>query len=113
MQRRAKQATARAMASRAATEALVAPLVQLVRSADHANALVRLPRALELYERALVLAETTAPESTLLAASLLQQVIGRRMSLAAPATGGMVNIEPLYKAAWRSDQQLLLLSQRC
>jgi hypothetical protein len=118
---RAKQAAApRATASSAATEttkALVAPLLQLVRSADNAAELLRLPRALELYERALALAEATMPESTLLAATILQQVIGRRAGLAAGISAARVtdtaNIGPLYKAAWRSDVQLLRLSQRC
>jgi hypothetical protein len=63
---RAKQAAARPAAASAASEALVAPLVQLIRAADDAKMRGRLPRALELYERALAHAEASLPQSTLL-----------------------------------------------
>jgi hypothetical protein len=112
---RAKQAATRALAASAATEALVAPLVQLWRSADDAMERLRVPRALELFERALVLAETTMPESTLLAAQLLQQLNTMRTAL---AVGGntLTSMDPgadaLILAAWRDDEQLLHASQR-
>jgi hypothetical protein len=112
---RATQAAARALAASAATEALVAPLVQLWRSADDAMERLRVPRALELFERTLVLAETTMPESTLLAAQLLQQLNTMRTAL---AVGGntLTSMDPgadaLILAAWRDDEQLLRVSQR-
>ncbi len=113
---RANQAAARAAAS-TATEALVAPLLQLARAADDAKDLLRLPRALELYERALALAETTIPESTLLTAMLLQQIINKRMALAergsAAVTADIPDLNALHVAAWRSGGELLRLSQRC
>jgi hypothetical protein len=91
----------------------VAPVSQLVRSADEAKMRGRLPRALELYERALVLAETTMAVSTLLAAMLLQQIIATRVTIAA---GGTVCVmadasgaPALIKTAWRDDEQLLRL----
>jgi hypothetical protein len=77
---------------------------------------VRLPRALELYERALALAEMTSPESTLLVAALLEHVLTTRITLAvggsayvADATGAAARIA----ASWRDDEQLMRLSQRC
>jgi hypothetical protein len=99
--------------ARAATEALVAPLVQLVRAADDAKLRMRLPRALELYERALAYAEASLPQSTLLIVTTLDLVIGTRMALAA----GGANLASaasgeLYDAAWRDDEQLLRLSRR-
>jgi hypothetical protein len=113
---RAKHAAARATAAAATEEALVVPLLQLVRSADDANGLMRLPRALELYERALVLAETTMPESTLLTAALLQQVINKRMAVTEGAIAAVrtntAAVAALHKAAWRGDEQLLRLSRR-
>jgi hypothetical protein len=112
---RAKQADTHATPAAAAIEALVAPLLQLTRSGDDAKQRGRLPRALELYERALVLAETTMPESTLLAAQLLLQIISTRTAL---AVGGntLTSMDPdadaLILAAWRDDEQLLHASQR-
>jgi hypothetical protein len=120
---RAKQAVAggahatTASRSAAAIEALVAPLVQLLHAADDARLRLRLPRALELYERALVLAETTMPESTLLAATLMQKINTMRMALAAGGnavvTTDGASLAALYAAAWRDDEQLLRLSRRC
>jgi hypothetical protein len=109
MQRANRHAVARATTS-AETEALVAPVLQLVRSADEARMRGRLPRALELSERALALAETTLPESTLLTASLLEQTINRRLGLA--AGGSAATTLAMAATAWRSDEQLMLLSQR-
>jgi hypothetical protein len=115
---RAQAASAHAAPlSAAATEALVvAPLVQLMGAADDAKNLLRLPRALELYERALVLAETTLPESTLLAATLLQQMMSTRTSLAASGSA-VLTTDAAGLAAhnwrWCNDEQLLRLSQRC
>jgi hypothetical protein len=103
------------MASASTTEALVAPLVRLWRSANDAKMRLRLPRALELFERALVLAETTMLESTLLATQLLQQIITTRISLAVGGSAACTDLAGrvlLYKAAWRDDEQLLRLSQR-
>jgi hypothetical protein len=88
-----------------------------VRAADNAKERLRLPRALELSERALVLAETTMPESTLLAAKLLQQINVTRMALAAGGSAYQMAdttiFAALYDAAWRDDEQLLRLSRRC
>ncbi len=111
---RANQAVARTMAASAATAALVAPVSQLMRSADDAKMRVRLPRALELYERALALAETTMPESTLLTIMLLRLMISTRMALAAGSAVVMAGnpLAPLYISAWRDDEQLLRLSAR-
>jgi hypothetical protein len=113
---RANQAEARATASAAATKALVAPLLQLMRSADDAKIRLRMPRALELYERALALAQTTMPESTLLAALGLQQIIATRVALAVGASAAVTTeptvFGPLFEAARRSDEQLLRQSQR-
>ncbi len=89
--------------------------MQLVRSADDAKDLVRLPRALELYERALALAETTIQESTLIATALLQQSSRTRMYLAAGRSVAAMDaaaLAPLHEAAWRDDEQLLRQSQR-
>jgi hypothetical protein len=112
---RAKQPAACATA--AAIEDLLAPLARLVRAADEAKNIRRLPRALELYERALALAETTMPESTLLAAPLLQLIIGARLALAAGGSAAATTDNgagaTLYEAAWRDDEKLLRLSQRC
>ncbi len=94
----------------------MAPLLQLLRAADDAKSRLRTPRALELYERALVLAETTMPESTLLAATLLQLMIATRTCLAPGGAAALTDIAvlaPQYEAAWRDDEQLLRLSQRC
>jgi hypothetical protein len=114
---RAKQAAARAAASAATAEALVAPLARVVRAADDAKNRMRFPRALELHERALVLAETTMPESTLLAALLLEHVLTARIALAvgggAALTTDAAVYGPLCEAAWRDDEQFLRLSQRC
>jgi hypothetical protein len=97
------------------TEALVAPVLQLARSAGDAMSRLRLPRALELFERALVLAETTMPESTLLAVRLLRQINTTRMTLAtdgAAITSDLAGVAALTEAAWRGDEQVLRLSQR-
>jgi hypothetical protein len=114
---RAKQAVVGGVTTVAATEALVAPLVQLLRSAEDAQSRLRLPRALELYERALVLAEATMPESTLLAAQLLQRIFVARMALGvggnAFTTTDTADVAARTEAAWRKDAQLLRVSQRC
>jgi hypothetical protein len=100
----------------AATDALVAPLLQLTLAANDAYGRLRLPRALELYERALALAEKTAPESTLLIVMLLEKILDSRMNLAiggnASVTEDLKALAALHIAAWRDDLQLLRLSQR-
>jgi hypothetical protein len=72
-----------------------------------------LPRALELYERALVLAEASLPQSTLLIVTMLELVVAACMVLAA---GGVdmpgTELGELQAAAWRGDEQLLRFSQR-
>jgi hypothetical protein len=113
---RANQAATRPAVASAQTEALVTPLLQLLRSADDAKGCLRMPRALELYERALVLAETTMPESTLLATLILQQINIARMSLVEggnAASTDMAGLPALHAAAWRNDERLLRQSQRC
>ncbi len=113
----AAAAQATTAVSAAANEALVAPLLQLARSAQDAKDLLRLPRALELYERALALAETSFPQSTLLIAKFLAAVISARTALAvggaASVTTPSAALAALQMAAWRSDVQLQGLSQRC
>jgi hypothetical protein len=99
--------------ARAAPEALVAPLVQLVRAADGAKSRRRLPRALELYERALALAEASLPLSTLLSVLMLEVVISTRLALVAGNADMPTARAALHIAAWRSDEQLLRQSQRC
>jgi hypothetical protein len=109
MQRAAASAhQAAPTAAVAATKALVAPLVQLVGAADDAKQRGRQPRALELYERALVLAGTTMSASTLLAPLILQQISAMRMALAvggAAVTSEPAVFGPLFEAAWRGDEQ--------
>jgi hypothetical protein len=106
--------TAVAAGARAATEALFAPLVQLLLTADDAKERGRLPRALELYERALAYAEASLPQSTLLVVTMLKLVISARMTLASGDTHmSAVARAALGVAAWRSDGELLRLSQRC
>jgi hypothetical protein len=94
----------------------VAPLLQLALAANDAYGRLRLPRALELYERALALAEKTAPESTLLIVMLLEKILDSRMNLAiggnASVTEDLKALAALHIAAWRDDLQLLRLSQR-
>jgi hypothetical protein len=101
----------------AATEALVAPVLQLARSAEDAKGLLRLPRALELCERALALAEASFPQSTLLIAKFLADVICARRNLVVGGTASVATphaaLAALQMAAWRSDEQLQGLSQRC
>jgi hypothetical protein len=108
--------TTHAAHARAATEALVMPLVQLVHSAENAKMRVRLPRALELYERALALAEASLPpQSTLVIVATLDLVIRTRMYLAAGGGADMPAAAraALRVAAWRSGGELLCESQRC
>jgi hypothetical protein len=105
---RAKQAATHATPTAAAL--LVAPLVELTRAGDDAKERGRLPRALELYERALALAETTMPESTLLAAIVLKRIVNTRMTLASSAgVAAMSDTARIaaVQAAWRDDGQLL------
>ncbi len=102
--------TAVAASARTATEALVAPLVQLWNAAEHAKTRLRLPRALELYERALALADASELllHSTLLTAAMLYAVIGTRMAL---LTAGGADLPAAART--RGGEQLLRLSQRC
>jgi hypothetical protein len=113
----AEQAAAHAPGgTAAATEALAVPLLQLLRAAGDARMRLRLPRAMELYERALVLTETTMPVSTLLVAWVLQQIMSTRTFLAAGSAAVTMDAAvygPITDAAWRDDEQLLQRSQRC
>jgi hypothetical protein len=62
-------------ADAAATAATVAPLLQLRRAAQKADALARYARTLELYKRALAAAELAQPRISLVIASLLDALV--------------------------------------
>jgi hypothetical protein len=103
----------------AAAAAAVAPLLELRRAAHEAAERSRTARALELHDRALAAAEASQPPESLIVAMLVSEAATGRV---VKAGGDRLFLDAsmarrddrhhLAQAAWRSDEQLLPLSQR-
>jgi hypothetical protein len=94
-------------ATKSKAAATVAPLLQLQNAGMDAIARMCTARAVELFQRALVAAETALPRDSLVIISYLIRLVSLRVMLACTANGSQ-----LVRPAYRNDVQLLPLAQR-
>jgi hypothetical protein len=98
-----------------AATAAVARVLAVRRDAVKAAGLIRLRRAVELFERALSAAEGAMPRDSLAIAWLLVDVVAARLAAATELRAALAATRPkdLEAAAFRADETALVASRRC
>jgi hypothetical protein len=99
-------------AAAAAAAEKVAPLLQLQRAAVRATEMMRLARALELYERAAAVADATLPRDSLVTAFCLGRAKNTCMNQACDSCDNPLAPD-MMQVAWQRDERLPSLSRRC